>query len=354
MSEDVRKEIEDGLAAGKDTGVFGTHTKFEEASLVLYPVRWEATTSYGGGTSEGPDLILEASRQLDLEDACFDRPYQSGIFMVPGREEISSMNEKASLLVDNVRKAHEEGSQAVEAELRAVNEMSERVNQLVYKDLQELLSGGKLLGLVGGDHSCPYGFIKLLSEQYSEFGILHFDAHLDLRESSEGFQFSHASIMNNVLKDCPSVTRLVSIGIRDYSFQEKELARKSENRVRVYSDRECFRRKQRGELFSGITRESLSVLPEKVYVSFDIDGLDPRLCPSTGTPVPGGLDFHEACYLLEELALNGKKIIGFDLTEVARSHGDSEWDGNVGARILYKLCGALLYSQGKIGLAEGF
>lgn len=353
LSKETLDQIENGSAASEDTGIFGTMTTHEEASLVLYPVAWEATTSYGGGTSEGPKVILEASRQLDLEDLCFDRPYRSGIFMESGRFEMEAINKEAALLVESIRE-HEASGLSVKDDVRKVNHCSSLVNQMVYEDTSNLAKKNKFVGVIGGDHSSPYGYIKHLAETHSEFGILHFDAHLDLRDAFEGFKHSHASIMHNVLSDFPQVVKLVSIGIRDFSFHEKDYCRKSEGRVRVISDREAFRRKQEGVLFSQITKEILAELPQKVYVSFDIDGLDQRFCPSTGTPVPGGLEFNEANYLIEELAVSGKKIIGFDLCEVARPSDASEWDGNVAARILYKLCGALLHSQGEIGLAKGF
>jgi len=340
-------------AAGDDTGIFGMMTSLEEASLVLYPVRWEATTSYGGGTSEGPDAILKASRQLDLEDMCFDKPYQCGIYLDSGRPEMQTLNKEAALLVEDIRERNEAGESA-EEDVKKINQSSALVNDWVYKDTSKLTKQNKFVGVVGGDHSSPYGYIKSLAESHSQFGILHFDAHLDLRDAYEGFQHSHASIMNNVLSDFPQVTKLISIGIRDFSYHEKEFCKQSKGRIRVISDRESFRKKQNGVLFSQIVKEILSELPDKVYVSFDIDGLDQRFCPSTGTPVPGGLEFNEANYLIEELAMSGKKIIGFDLCEVARPSDNSEWDGNVAARILYKLCGALLHSQGKIGLTSPF
>ncbi len=340
--------VESGAAALDDSGIFGIPTTLDQASLVLYPVSWEATTSYGAGTSAGPEIILEASRQMDLEDPCFDRPYRAGLYLHEGDQRIASMNEQASQLVEKVRDNEDADACA------QVNALSAQVNAIVYEQTAQLCDHKKFVGLIGGDHSSPYGYIKKLSEMHSQFGILHFDAHLDLRDAFEGFQHSHASIMHNVMSDFPQVSKLVSIGIRDYSFHEKNFCIENKNRICVFSDRMNFRRKQEGVLFSQICKEILSELPEKVYVSFDIDGLDQRFCPSTGTPVPGGLEFNEAAYLIEQLALSGKTIIGFDLCEVAKSSTPSEWDGNVAARMLYKLCGALLYSQKKIGLAAPF
>jgi agmatinase len=142
------------------------------------------------------------------------------------------------------------------------------------------------------------------------------------------------------------VTRLVQVGVRDYSREERRYCESLGSRARVHYARDLFRMQADGQSFGGIAAEILRPLPERVYVSFDIDGLDPPYCPNTGTPVPGGLSFDQACYLLEELAFSGRQVIGFDLCEVAPDPGGGEWDANVGARLLYKLCGCLLYSMG--------
>ena len=131
---------------------------------------------------------------------------------------------------------------------------------------------------------------------------------------------------------------------RNYSRDEAQYARDNVERISVHYGHELFRRKAEGESFKQITQGIIEQLPQRVYISFDIDALDPPYCPNTGTPVPGGLSYDEACYMLQLLARSGKEIIGFDLCEV--SPGEDEWDANVGARILYKLCGALISSQG--------
>ena len=105
-------------------------------------------------------------------------------------------------------------------------------------------------------------------------------------------------------------------------------------------------RQYEGESFKQVVDDIISHLPDNVYISFDIDGLDPKLCPNTGTPVPGGFEFNEVVFLLKQLAASGKKIIGFDLVEVAP--GEDDWNGNVGARLLYKLCNLMAVSQGKL------
>ncbi|MFM8960365.1 MAG: arginase family protein, partial [Bacteroidota bacterium] len=177
------------------------------------------------------------------------------------------------------------------------------------------------------------------------FGILQIDAHMDLREAYEGFRYSHASIMFNALQ-IPSLTSLVQVGIRDYCPAEKELAQE-DDRIRSWFDHDLQAANFRGQHWNNLCVDIIKDLPDKVYVSFDIDGLEPFNCPGTGTPVPGGLAYAQAIHLLETLYHSGREIIGFDLCEVAPSKGDREWNANVGARILYKLCNLCLASPQK-------
>jgi agmatinase len=347
--KDVLSRLEQGMPPPPWAGFLGASPRPEDCSLVLIPVPWDATVSYGTGTAGGPEAMIGASHQLDLEDGFFDRPYRAGITMLPEDREISSLNqksrEKATKIIETVE-PHDE----FDSDLKFVNEASNRVNDRVTTYAREQLRAGRLVGIVGGDHSCPYGLIKALAEQHKEgFGILHVDAHHDLRVAYEGFTHSHASIMHNVLKDFPALS-IVQVGIRDYSRDEAEHARKLGSRCRVFYNNQIFRRKAKGESWQKLTRDMIEGLPQKVYVSFDIDGMDPTYCPSTGTPVPGGLSYDEAVYLLEELSVSGRTIVGFDLCEVVPGKG-SEWDANVGARILYKLCGATLHSNKNCGLA---
>jgi agmatinase len=152
--------------------------------------------------------------------------------------------------------------------------------------------------------------------------------------------------MGNCLSEFSQISKIVHVAIRDFSHEEKSLQQSLGKRSDVFYSADLFSRKARGENFQSTVAEILRALPDQVYISFDIDGLDPSLCPSTGTPVPGGLQFEEAMFLVVELAKSGKKIIGFDLCEVAEASNGNEWDANVGARVLYKLCGAMISSQG--------
>jgi agmatinase len=310
-------------AASPDSGIFGLNDAPESARVVLVPVPFEATTSYGGGTSRGPAAILRASRQVDLFDIETGKPYQAGICML-------------------AEPAFPEPSTRAPA---AVNPISRQVNAWVRDTCIRWLSRGKIVGTVGGDHSISFGAIAAHAERFPGLGILHFDAHADLRPAYEGFDHSHASIMDNVVRGT-KIARLVQVGIRDLSEEEQQAIAGSGGRIVTFYDAELAEARFGGETWAQQCARIVAALPQLVYVSFDIDGLDPALCPHTGTKVPGGLSFQMATSLIGAVVKSGRKLVGFDLTEVAPAADGSEWDENVGARILYKLIGWCLKSAG--------
>lgn len=331
------KNFDPNAAALKDSGIFGLPFTTVEAQLVILPVPWEVTTSYGGGTSLGPQAIFKASMQVDLYDLELGNFFEAGIAMIEESAEVTQWNETGRQIAAGVIAAGGAGSdtQLLKA-VNAVNQYSEKLNDYVYTQTKYWLAQGKQIGILGGDHSTPFGAIQAFLEQYPEMGILHFDAHADMRKAYEGFEHSHASIMYNVVAKT-KLQKLVQVGIRDFCEEELQFIQHHPDRVITFFDSALYDKKMAGATWGAICDEIIRHLPQQVYVSFDIDGLDPRFCPHTGTPVPGGLDLREALYLLKKVAQSGRKIIGFDLNEV--SPGADEWDANVGARLLYKLCG---------------
>jgi agmatinase len=324
--------------------MYGSPFTTKEADIVLVPVPWEVTTSYGGGTSKGPEAIYEASFQVDLFHPEFPELWKRGIAMdeIPGALLLQSRDlKKEAALVMRMMTEGGTKKEALRAQkaLKRINAECAVMNDWVEARCGYWLDEGKLVGLVGGDHSTPLGYFRALAKRHKKFGILHIDAHMDLRLAYEGFTYSHASIMHNAL-GLKELGTVVQVGIRDFCAQENDVIVREKGRVKVVRSAD-IRRQQ----FDGITwREQcdaiIAALPEAVHISFDIDGLDPALCPNTGTPVPGGLAFEEATYLLSQLAASGKRIIGFDLVEVSPGKvGD--WDANVGARLLWHLCGVL-------------
>lgn len=323
------------------SGIFGLPAVEAESQVILVPAPFAATVSYGGGAERGPEAILEASRQVDLYDLQFGRVYERGIHLqAPAPELVALHDDARTRAVAIIARG---GAEPGHPDIAAVDRAGARVNTLVRDAVAAILARGAIPGVIGGDHAVPFGAISACAAAHPGLGILHVDAHADLRVAYEGFRWSHASIMDNVLREIPQVSRLVQVGIRDFCEQEFDSIRSSSGRIVTHFDLEWQRRRHLGETFDLLAREAIDALPRDVYVSFDIDGLDPALCPNTGTPVPGGLQFGEAVHLLVTLAQSGRRIVGFDLVEVAP--GDDEWDANVAARLLYKLCGAALLGR---------
>jgi agmatinase len=329
-------------AAAPGSGIFGLSCAEADSAVVLLPVPFAATVSYGTGAERGPAAILAASRQVDLYDLEYGRVYAQGIHLRAEDPRVAAAHTTARARAADVIERGGAGSD--DPAVRAVDAAGAQVNAWVRTATDALLAAGKIPGIVGGDHAVPFGAIAAAAARHAGLGILHVDAHADLRTAYEGFRWSHASIMDNVLRDVPGVARLVQVGIRDFGEQELDKIRGSEGRVITHFDVEWQRRRFLGATFDSLCREAVDALPRDVWISFDVDGLDPALCPGTGTPVPGGLQFAEAAHLIATLARSGRRIVGFDLVEVAP--GEDEWDANVGARLLYKLCGAALHARG--------
>ncbi|MBA5629640.1 agmatinase family protein [Moheibacter lacus] len=334
-----------GLA---DATLFGLPFSAEMSEIIIVPAPWEVTVSYGSGASDGVDAIFDASFQVDLLHQTFPELWKLGIYMdkeIPNwKGQSDALKELASPIIE----AQEAGQNLNEnpklkSDLENINVAGTKFKSDLKERILHWMNQGKLVGLLGGDHSTPLGYYKALAEKHESFGILHLDAHMDLRDAYEGFTYSHASIMFNALK-IPQIKKIVQVGIRDFCEQEVEVVRESGKRVKIFTDADL-----KAEQFQGINwaeqcKAIISELPENVHISFDIDGLYPGYCPNTGTPVPGGFSFEQAAFLLTKLAESGKKIIGFDLVEVAP--GEDDWDGNVGARMLFHLCGVLAKSKG--------
>lgn len=329
----------------RDNGNFlGLPYTLETTKIVFFPVPWDVTTSYQPGSSQGPSSILQASLQLECYDFHVKKAWEIGHFFLPINSKILERNNHYRKIAEEVIDYQTQGGSAqdpqIKAQLNQVNQASEELNQWVYSQTQQLLQQNKLIGLVGGDHSVSLGLMQALSEKYSSYGILHIDAHGDLRNAYEGFTYSHASIMYNAQK-INKISHFIQVGIRDICEEELKLIQ-TDKRFVLFDDWQLKNNQYQGITWAKQCEEIIQHLPNKVYISFDIDGLSPEFCPHTGTPVPGGLSFNQSIYLIEKLVQSGRQIIGFDLCEVAPGH--NEWDGNVAARLLYKLANFMFAS----------
>jgi agmatinase len=316
--------------------LFGLPVDHTEAQLIIIPVPWEVTVSYREGTANAPDAILKASTQIDLHHHTINNAWQSSVAMLPVSNDLLTENKNLRQLAKSHIQALEDGATIESGSVltKKINNASENLNIYIKNLSSQYLREGKLVGVLGGDHSTPLGLLRALATKYDRFGILQIDAHADLRKAYESFTYSHGSIMYNALK-LPGVARLVQVGVRDLCEEEVQVIDRSMGRVKTFFDPDLKARLYDGETWKAICAEIIKELPNLVYISFDIDGLDPKLCPNTGTPVPGGLEFSHAAYLIQELVKSGRKIIGFDLCEVAPATDD--WDANVGARVLWEL-----------------
>ncbi len=327
----------------QDAGIFGLPHSEDEAKIVLIPVGWDVTTSYKAGTHKGPAAILGASPQLDLHHPDFPDLWKNGVFMRDEAEWILSQNKTLRKDAEKIIARLESGKPLKEkhqALIAKINAKSAKLTAWLKETSLELLNKNKIVGVVGGDHSVPLGLMQALAEKHGKFSILHFDAHHDYRDAFMGFAESHASIMNNAA-NIKEVVKLVQVGIRDYSKDEADFALAQPTRLITFYDQQLKEATFNGSTWHKQCEDIISNLSENVYISFDIDGLAPHLCPNTGTPVPGGLLFEEAVYLIK-LVARSRKIIGFDLVEVG---GDLDSiDANIGARLLWNMCGYALTS----------
>ena len=247
----------------------------DRARFHVIPVPYEATVSYAGGTARGPEAILEASDQLELYDGT-SFPGEGGIFTQPPVDCSGSPEE----VMDRIRKA-----------------------------VLAALSSGAMPVTLGGEHSLTCGEMAALKERFGTFGVVQFDAHADLRDSYEGSRWSHASVMRRAVKDLG--LPLVQLGNRIFCKEELE-ARKEHNVVSW--DAPYLHR-------HGIPENLLPEdFPRNIFITFDVDGLDPSVMPETGTPVPGGLGWYQALELAEK-AMKGRMLLGFDVVELAPREG---------------------------------
>jgi agmatinase len=271
---------------------------FGKAKVVILPVPYESTTSYGGGTSGGPGAILEASRYIELYDHELEaEPWEAGISTLP--------------------QLHLTGSGLGEAmaELRAA-----------YDRVQDA-GPEKLIITVGGEHSISAPPIQSWVERLGgdRLTVLQFDAHTDLRPEYEGTRHSHAAVMHQVHEEVD----IVAVGIRAVTREEARLARDRTNIHVFYADDI-----QTGEAWIDAV---MGRLTENVYITFDVDGFDPALVPSTGTPEPGGLGWYPVLRLLRRV-FQERNVRGVDVVELAPIPGLHAPDFLV-AKLIYKMIG---------------
>ena len=343
-TEDKLSQFNASAVGNKNNNIFGLPFEVEESRLVFIPVPWDVTVTNTQGAAQGPMNVFSNSFQIDLYDPMVPGAWKAGMAMEQVDPGIISTNQQVRLQAEQVIRFLEEGGNAddnrhIQELTNSVNNACETLALSLEKSTLQYMDNNQLPFMIGGDHSCSTGQIRALARE-NEFGILQIDAHADMRKDYQGFTHSHASVMRNAL-ETSGVTQIVQVGIRELCNEEVQVISQNHKKIKTYFDHHLHERLFEGENWSDICREIIEKLPDNIYVSFDVDGLEPSLCPGTGTPVPGGLSFNQAIYLLETAIKSGKRIIGADLVET----GPTQLDGIVSCRIVYRMAGMMIKSN---------
>jgi len=274
-------------------------SNFDESKIVILPVPYEHSVSYGGGTAKGPDGIIKASAFVEFYDNEFDK-------------ELCFEQKIATL-----------------KPLKLKNKFDKEALDIIENKVVKLLSKDKFVLTLGGEHTISIAPIHAHFKKYPEMSILHFDAHSDLRKSYEDSIYSHACFMARVCEFFPP-ERITQVGIRALSIEEAEFIKS--NHIKTF-----FASSIRMNLHSeNWLKEVASTLGNEIYLTFDVDYFDPSIMPSTGTPEPDGFLYHETLNIFREIKNSGKRIIGMDIVELAPVKGLNHPDLTT-ARLLYKL-----------------
>ncbi len=319
--------LDPDAATGPETGLFGLGMAPEEARFLALPVPYQATVSSRRGTIDGPQALIDASCQLDLWDFVLGEPWRHGFAALDAPDAIRELSEETARLVARLR--------AGDAGVREdVDRAGDRLAAWLADAVGRMLDRGRFPLVLGGEHGVSRGAFVAAAARHPGLGILQIDAHADLRHAFEGLRSSHASVMRRAL-ELDGVSRIVQVGLRDVGREEARMI-EAEERIVAFPDHRLAAARLDGRGFSSVAESIVATLPERIWVSIDVDGLDPSLCPGTGTPVPGGLRWDEINCLVDLLAHSGVTLVGVDIVEI----GPSFWDGLVAARLLYRFCGA--------------
>ena len=266
---------------------------YDSSKVVILPIPYEKTTTYVKGTALGPRAIIDASINMEIYDEELDKDIS--------KIGICTLN---PLIID---KSPEE----------MINEVSENTKKLIDER--------KFPVIIGGEHSITLGCVKAMSNSYDDISILQLDAHADLREEYDGSKYNHACAMKRCMDTCKNI---VQVGIRSLSPEEAEFLKK--NDMKLFWAKDIHDN-------SEWEKDAISLLSNNVYITFDVDVLDPSIMPSTGTPEPGGLNYYAILKFLKKVFEN-KNVIGFDVVELCPNKNNVSPDFTV-AKIIYKMIG---------------
>lgn len=269
-------------------GIPEEFAQFESANVVLIPVPYDGTSTWQKGADKGPDAFLDASENMELFDIeTRTEPYRNGVFLADAVTESSS---------------------------------PEAMVDAVHKTTKEYIKSGKFVTLFGGEHSISIGSIRAFKDSFQDLTVLHIDAHADLRKAYEGTACNHAC----AVYEASQTTNLIQVGIRSMDIEEMEVM----NTDKVYFAHDI--QKQENWIDS-----VLNQITGNVFITLDLDAFDPAICPGTGTPEPGGLQWYETLELLKKV-FDNKNVVGFDIVELLPLEGESSSDF-LAAKLYYKM-----------------
>ena len=251
------------------------------------------------GTAKGPSAIIKASSEIELYDEELGNIYECGI---------CTLNELK------------------------VDKPSDQMVEIACEAIKDLLKDNKFIATIGGEHSITIGIVNAFKEKFNDLSVLQIDAHADLREDFEDTKYSHACAMKRVIEKCP----IVQVGIRSLSFEESEFVK--EKKLKIFWAKDIF---DNDKWFD----EAISMLSKNVYVTIDLDGFDPSIIPSVGTPEPGGLGYYQVLSFLERL-FEKRNVVGFDVVELCPREHEIVSDFTA-ARLVYKMIGYKFRSVNK-------
>ena len=315
-----------------------------DADLVIVSAPWSVTSDYGHGATYTPDAVIDASTYGNLYDV------ESG-FSAEGRVATAVIDYNIQELSEHLgRDAERSANRSFDGatpvaehatrKVKHINEGFAEMHDSIYKQTKHWVSQGKRVAVVGGDHSVSFGAVKAVAEHYKELGVLFIDAHADYAHEDETFAYSHRTVARNIVEEIPSVSRLVEVGVRDIDKSEMDML-VANDKIELFLAERVAAKRFEGECWGNLCREMVDKLPQKVYVSLDIDALKVEFCTHTNSPVPGGMTFDEVVYLVNCVVKSGREIVGFDITEVV-SNIDDKMDAIVAVRLLTKMIVATL------------
>ena len=276
--------------------------ELERSEFVILPVPYEQTTTYQVGTKNGPDAIIAASQEVETFD-----------------EELKLEACQAGICTLN--------------DLETATSDADGMLEKIYQTTRSLIDNGKKVVMIGGEHTISIGAVKAFKEKYPDLCVLQLDAHADLRDTYQENKYSHACVMRRIGEICP----FVGVGIRNVSREEHEFIRQS--KTDVFFDRDLSD-------IDGWYEAVLDKLGPNVYLTLDLDFLDPSIMPSVGTPEPGGLLWYETLDFLREL-VHGRNVMGLDVVELCPVRGLAAPDF-LAARLIYKIISYMAAKKEKL------